>query len=57
MGKPHYYQKVINSQPLLFFVYGVARFELLIGNICANYVERFEIQGILFVYCVLLATT
>ena len=29
MGKPHYYQKVINSQPPLIFVYGVARFELL----------------------------
>lgn len=29
----------------------------IIKNICANYVERFEIQGILFVYCVLLATT
>ena len=28
MGKPHYYQKVINSQPPLIFVYGVARFEL-----------------------------
>ena len=24
MGKPHYYQKVINSQPPLIFVYGVA---------------------------------
>ena len=23
MGKPHYYQKVINSQPPLIFVYGV----------------------------------
>jgi len=29
MGKPHYYQKVINSQPPLIFVYGVARFEML----------------------------
>lgn len=29
MGKPHYYQKVINSQPPLIFVCGVARFELL----------------------------
>ena len=29
MGKPPYYQKVINSQPPLIFVYGVARFELL----------------------------
>jgi len=29
MGKPQYYQKVINSQPPLIFVYGVARFELL----------------------------
>ena len=24
MGKPHYYQKVINSQPPLIFVYGGA---------------------------------
>ena len=28
MGKPQYYQKVINSPPFIF-VYGVARFELL----------------------------
>ena len=29
MGKPHYYQKVINSQPTLIFVLGVPRFALL----------------------------
>ena len=28
MGKPHYYQKVINSQPPLIFVYGGAIFAL-----------------------------
>ena len=28
MGKPHYYQKVINSQPPLIFVYGDAIFAL-----------------------------
>ena len=28
MGKPHYYQKVINSQPPLIFVYGDAFFAL-----------------------------